>query len=372
MSNDPTAGDGSVALAHDYLLVMRGAERTFAEICACYPDAPIFTTVYSEAGTGGRFAERSIRPSPLQWLRPDQAWFRRLLPLYPTAVARLPTDRFPVVLSSSSAFAIGVPRAEDGVHLCYCHTPFRYAWHERDRALTEVPAALRPVLRGFLARQRRWDRRAADRVTTFIANSAFTRERIAAVYGRDAQVIHPPVELGRFRPLMPGAAGEHVLVVSELVAHKRVELALEAAMRAGRTVRVVGDGPELAPLRRRFGSITTFLGRLPDGPLAAEYASAAALLVTAPEEFGIVSVEAQAAGRPVVAFAAGGVPETLIPGLSGELIPDGDVDAMADALSSLDFGSYDSEAIAEAAARFSPERFRREFSAAVTAAVASG
>jgi Glycosyltransferase Family 4 len=173
-----------VALAHDYLLVMRGAERTFAAIADLYNDAPIFTLLYDEAGTSERFAGRSITTSPLQRLGAGQSSFRRLLPLYPWAVERLRPSECDVVLSSSSAFAHGIQVPEGAVHICYCHAPFRYAWYEEARALHETSAPLRPLLRLQLRRMRKWDLRASQRVDAYIANSQLTHERIKRYYDR--------------------------------------------------------------------------------------------------------------------------------------------------------------------------------------------
>ncbi|MDQ6810932.1 MAG: glycosyltransferase, partial [Actinomycetota bacterium] len=192
-----------VTLVHDYLLVMRGAERTFAAMAELYREAPIFTLLYSERDTSERFRGRSLTTSPLQRLGTGQATFRRLLPLYPWAIEHLRLPPSAVVLSSSSAFAHGVRAPEGAVHICYCHAPFRYAWYEQARALSETPVALRPLLRAQLARMRRWDRAASRRVGHYIANSQLTRERIARYYGRGATIIHPPVETHRFAPGQP-------------------------------------------------------------------------------------------------------------------------------------------------------------------------
>jgi len=212
-----------VVLVHYYLLVMRGAERTFAALAEHYPDAPIATLLYDEAGTSGRFSGREIITSPLQRLGVGQATFRRLLPLYPLAIEHLSIPPATVVLSSSSAFAHGVRVPAEAIHICYCHAPFRYAWYEEERALGEVPSALRPVLRMQLRRMRKWDLSASARVDHYIANSRLTRERLEHYYGRDAPIIHPPVETHRFSV---GTPGDAVLVVSELVRHKRVHVAL--------------------------------------------------------------------------------------------------------------------------------------------------
>jgi glycosyltransferase involved in cell wall biosynthesis len=357
-SPPPLAPQRRVALAHDYLLVMRGAERTFAAIAELYPSAPIFTLLYDEHGTHGRFAGRAITTSFLQRLGVDQRSFRRLLALYPLAAERLRPPACDVVLSSSSAFAHGLRVPAGAVHVCYCHAPFRYAWYEQARALSEVPAPLRPLLALQLRRMRKWDLAASRRVDSYIANSRLTQERIKAFYGRDAPIIHPPVETLRFSP---GEPGEALLVVSELVAHKRVHVALAAARQADVPIRVVGSGPEHAALSEAFPE-AEFLGRASDEQLVDLYASARAVVVPSMEEFGITAVEAQAAGRPVVAAAAGGALETVLEGRTGSLAQLDDVASFARAIESVQQLGLDPADAVENAARFSVAAFRQRLS----------
>jgi glycosyltransferase involved in cell wall biosynthesis len=347
-----------VVLAHDYLLVMRGAERTFAAISELYPSAPIFTLLYDEQGTNGRFAARSITTSLLQRIGADQRNFRRLLPLYPLAAGRLEPPPCDVVLSSSSAFAHGLRIPEGATHVCYCHAPFRYAWYEQARALNEVPVPLRPLLAAQLRWMRKWDLAASRRVDSYIANSRLTQERIKAFYGREAPIIHPPVETHRFAPGKPGDA---LLVVSELVAHKRVHVALAAARAAGLPIRVVGSGHEHATLSEAFPE-AEFLGRASDEDLAELYASARAVIVPSMEEFGITAVEAQAAGRPVVAAASGGALETVIEGRTGSLARLDDVASFAHAIESVERLELDPADAVENAARFSVAAFQERLS----------
>jgi glycosyltransferase involved in cell wall biosynthesis len=357
-SQSPPVPRRRVALAHDYLLVMRGAERTFAAIAELYPSAPIFTLLYDEQGTSGRFAGRTITTSFLQRLGVDQRSFRRLLALYPLAAERLRPPPCDVVLSSSSAFAHGLRIPAGAVHVCYCHAPFRYAWYEQARALSEVSAPLRPLLGLQLRRMRKWDLAASRRVDSYVANSRLTQERIKAFYGREAPIIHPPVETHRFSP---GEPGEALLVVSELVAHKRVHFALAAARQAGVPIRVVGSGPEHAALSDAFPE-AEFLGRASDEQLAGLYASARAVVVPSMEEFGITAVEAQAAGRPVVAAAAGGALETVIEGRTGSLARLDDVDSFARAIESVQRLGLDPADAVENAARFSVATFQQRLS----------
>jgi glycosyltransferase involved in cell wall biosynthesis len=361
--------DPRIALVHDYLLVMRGAERTFDAMASCWPDAPIYTLLYDAAGTERRFEGHTVRPSYLQRLQVRQKGFRRLLPLFPAAAERLPVQDYDLVVSSSSAFAHGVRPRPDAVHVSYCHSPFRYAWHEFPRALEETPRLLRPAMRRFLTRIRRWDLDAADRVTHYIANSEITRERIAAMWGRDSTVVHPPVEVERFSVSEPE---DYFLVVTELVRHKRVELALEAARRVGVPLKVVGTGPERQALSVRFAGSAEFLGRLSDPELAQVYSRARAVLLPNVEEFGIAAVEAQAAGRPVVAADAGGARETVIEGETGVLVPVDDVDALAEAMSQTDFDRFSPEAIRRNAERFSRDAFAERLASEVDRLVRSG
>jgi glycosyltransferase involved in cell wall biosynthesis len=342
------------ALVHDYLLVLRGAERTFAAMTDVWPAAPVFTLLYDEEGTGGRFAGRSVTTSPLQRLGTRQQTFRALLPLLPTAARALRLDGHDAVVSSSSAFAHMVRKPRGARHVCFCHSPFRYAWHEQARALAEVPAPLRPALALALRRHRALDRRAAPAVDRWVANSEITRERIRRFWGREAIVVHPPVDVERFAVAEPG---DHVLFVGELVAHKRADAAIEAAVAAGRPIRIVGTGPELERLRSRYGAQAEFLGRVGDRELERLYATAAALVVPNVEEFGIAAVEAQAAGRPVVAVDAGGVRETIVPERTGVLVTPGDPGALARALRG-DLGRFDPSEIRAHARHFSREAFQ--------------
>ena len=354
-----------VALTHDYLLVMRGAERTFAAITELYSHAPIFTLLYDERGTNRRFAGRSITTSPLQRLGIGQSNFRRLLPLYPSAIERLRPPACDVMISSSSAFAHGVRVPEGAVHVCYCYTPFRYAWYEESCALGEVSPVLRPLLRRQLRRMRKWDLATSGRVDAYIAISKLSQERIKRYYGRDAPVIHPPVETHRFAP---GEPGDALLVVSEFVRHKRLHVALEAAHRARVPIRVVGSGPDHAALSDAYPN-AEFLGRASDRDLAELYASARAVVMPSVEEFGITAVEAQAAGRPVIAAAAGGALETVLDGQTGRLANLDDVDSFAQAMREIDQLDFDPGRAVQNAKRFSVDAFQGRLAEQVELAV---
>jgi glycosyltransferase involved in cell wall biosynthesis len=338
---------------------MRGAERTFAQIAACWPNAPIYTLLYDRNAMENALVGRDIHASYLQRLGIRQRSFRYLLPLFPRATERLPVDDCGVVISSSSAFAHGVHPAPGALHICYCHSPFRYAWFERDRAMTECPRLARPLMRHTLQRIRSWDRDAAKRVTRYVANSALTRDRIERFYGIEADVIHPPVAVERFSI---GEPEDFALFVGQIVRHKRVEVAVEASRLAQRPIKVVGDGPDLPRLRQLYGSSNVeFLGNVTDAELADLYSRCSALLVPNVEEFGIAAVEAQAAGRPVIAINRGGVRETILDGETGLLVDGDDAASLAEPLRNEDFGRFDPSAIKAHAERFSANSFRNAF-----------
>jgi glycosyltransferase involved in cell wall biosynthesis len=354
-----------VALVHDFLLDLRGAERVFAAICDAWPEADVFTAVYDEAGTEGRFAARRPHTSFLQRVRPTARTFRPLLPLYPHAVESFDLRGYDTVISSSSAWAHGVLVDPGAVHVCYCHNPFRYAWTEREATLRARHPLVRPVLRVLLNRWRQWDWIAAQRVDRYVANSRVTAARVRRYFGREACVLYPPVELGRFHP---GPVGEHYMVLAELMAHKRIDIAIEAFNRLRRPLTVVGDGPELRRLKRLAGPTVRFTGRVSDERAAALLASARALVVCATEEFGIAAVEALAAGRPVIALDEGGVRESVREGETGTFFEPCTPEALAAAVARFDPAAADPEMCRHAAEAFGAERFKAELRAVVAAA----
>jgi glycosyltransferase involved in cell wall biosynthesis len=353
----------SVGLVHDYLLSMRGAERAFSAIAGCWPGAPIYTLLYDSTATNHRFAGRAIRASYLQRLPLlRNGRHRALLPAFPRAIERLPVRQHDIVISSSSAFAHGVRTAPSATHICYCYTPFRYAWREKARAVEAAPFYLRRSLSRTLERIQRWDLAASRGVTQYLAISEASQQLIGAFYERQATVVYPPVEVERFKR---GTPEDFFLVVGQLVRHKRIEIALEAAKRARKPIRVVGDGPDRRRLVALYDGNAEFLGRIPDHELAELYSRARAVIVPSVEEFGIVAVEAQAAGRPVVAPGLGGTTETVVDGETGVLVPAEDTDAFAEALGETDFDRFSPERLRVQAERFSVNVFRERFTAEV-------
>jgi glycosyltransferase involved in cell wall biosynthesis len=355
-----------VALVHDFLLDLRGAERVFLALCELYPDAPIFTPVYDENGTEGRFSHRDVRTSFLQRVRPTAKTFRPLLPFYPSAIESFDLSGFDLIVSSSSAWAHAVIHDETAVHVSYCHNPFRYVWNDRDATLAQRDPISRVALRMLFRRWRQWDWIAAQRVNRYVTNSRTTQARIRAYFGRSASVVHPPVETSRFAP---GKVGDHYLVLSELMPHKRIDLALHAFNRLGLPLVVAGDGPDMRRLRKLAGPTISFAGRVADPEAARLLQSSRALVVTAAEEFGIAAVEAQAAGRPAIAPSRGGALETVRDGVTGKLW-DGGVDDLIRAVSEFDDAAIDPQACVENARRFDKSVFSTAFPREVERALA--
>jgi glycosyltransferase involved in cell wall biosynthesis len=363
------AASRRTALVHDFLVSVRGADRVFLEMCSLWPDADVFTPVYDEAGTEGRFADRRIHTSFLQRTRPTSRTFRALLPLYPAAIESFDLSSYELVISSSSAWAHAVLCDEETVHVCYCHNPFRYAWNERHRTLAERRDPIsRAVLRGLFRRWREWDWIAAQRVDRYITNSRTTQGRIGSYFGRDSRIVYPPVATERFRP---GHVSDYYLVVSELVSHQQIEVAIQAFKRLRAPLVIAGDGPARRQLERMAGANVRFAGRVTDTEAARLMSGARALVVTGPEEFGIAAVEAQAAGRPVIARAAGGLLENVVDGVTGCLW-DGGPEELAAAVSGFDTGDVDPEACVENARRFDAAVFRKRFPREVDEALRDG
>ncbi len=361
-------GHPRVALVHDFLLDLRGAERTFLELCRMWPDADIFTAVYDERGTESRFAGRSVHSSFLQKLRPTARTFRALLPLYPAAIESFDLSGYDLVVSSSSAWAHAVLCDEDTTHVSYCYNPFRYAWNDREPTLARRDPVTRAFLRRSFRRWRQWDWIAAQRTDRYVAISRITQARIRAYFGREADIVHPPVDTSRFTV---GPVSDHYAVVSELMPHKQIDVAVQAFNQLGLPLIVVGDGPAARGLQQQAGSHIKFAGRQPDAAVAEILSTARALIVTSVEEFGIAAVEAQAAGRPVIARGEGGVLETVIEGRTGHLWTGGPSE-LAQAVREFDTAAVDSDACIHNAARFDVASFRRAMFAQVEAAIGEG
>lgn len=355
-----------VALVHDWLLAYRGGERVLAELCRLFPQADLFTLFYHPGSTHPVIENRRIRVSWLGHLPGVNRYYRWLLPFYPLAAGSLRPGGYDLVISSSHTAAKAAAVSPSAIHVCYCHTPARYLWHLR-REYFPVPGRWYHYVREHLLNWlQAWDRSTADNVDHFIANSRTVQQRIRECYGRDSQVIYPPVDTNFYRPA-PVPRREYYAVVSALVPYKRVDLAVQACNRLRRDLLVIGTGSEEKRLRAIAGPTVRFAGWLPDQLVREHLQRCRALLFPGEEDFGMVPVEAQACGTPVIAFGRGGATETVIPPEKGSQ-PTGlwfgepTVEALCEALLQFERNKelFRPEACRSNALRFSVERFRQE------------
>ena len=356
-----------VAIAHDWMSNVGGGGRVLAEIHRLYPDAPVYTAISDPDTLPAEMREWDIRPSFLQRIPFARRHYQAFLPLMPLAFEQFDLREYDLVISSSSACAKGVITRPDTVHVSYCHTPCRYIWdlyHDYTAGLRSR-ALIAPIAHWL----RIWDRASADRVDHFVANSLEVAGRIRKHYRRDSELIYPPVDVERVRP-NGKPAEDFYLVVSRLVPYKRVDLAVEAATRTGRRLVVAGSGPERGRLEAMAGPSVEFVGHVSDGEVADLMARCRAFLFPGFEDFGIAPVEAQAAGRPVVAYARGGALETVVGGATGVFFEEQTVEALIAALEELEAERFDPLACRRNAERFSAEEFTRRFTSFVDAVLA--
>lgn len=344
-----------VALVHDWLVHPGGAESVLKSFLRLFPDAPVFTAVYSPDPPLEEMLEgREVRSSFLQGLPGVRRYYRTLLPLMPAAFRSLDLSGYDLVLSSSHAFSKAVRPDDAARHVCYCHTPPRYLWDLYDEYNPGLMGALRaPILRWL----RRVDRKASRRVDRFIANSRNVAERIRRSYLREAEVVYPPVDVDRFRPVAGTGVEDYFVAGGRLVPYKRVDVAVRAAGLGSFPLRVFGEGPERRRLEAMAGPTVEFLGRVDDERLPELLARSRALLFPGEEDFGILPVEAQAAGRPVIALNRGGARETVEAGTTGILYDDDSPRGLADAVEIFARAEWEAGPCLENAMRFRRESF---------------
>jgi glycosyltransferase involved in cell wall biosynthesis len=350
----------SVAIIHDYLNQPGGAERVVLEMVRMWPDASIHTSLFRPESTWPEFRDLDVHTSFLDRIPVDRR-FRLLLPLFPAAVASLGTLEQDLVVSSSSGWSHGVRTSSGSLHVVYCYAPARWLYGDAYIPRPAMRRALAPLIAGLRA----WDQRAARKPDAYITIAENVRRRVHATYGIDSDVVYPPVALDRFRPK---PRGDRLLVVSRLLGYKRVDLVVAAATRARLPLDVVGTGPSMASLRQMAGPTVTFHGRLVDDEVAQLIENCDAVCFPGQEDFGIVPVEANAAGKPVVAFAAGGALETLEDGRSGSFFSEPTVEAVLGAIRRVRSLDTSPEEIASRAERFSPSSFRQNLAAAIARA----
>ena len=354
-----------VALIHDWLTGMRGGERALLAFCEMFPDADLFTLVRVPGATDPIIERRRVRTSMIQRLPLPGRLYRHYLPLFPMAIEQFDLDGYDLVLSTSHCAAKSVVVPGHTRHLCYCLTPMRYAWDQFDAYFgpERVGKAGSAVLRPILASLARWDRATEGRVHRYLAISQYVARRIALYYNRESTLVYPPVDTEFYTPDPAGSAPAasptkpRFLVVSALVPYKRVDLAMMAARHAGVGLTVIGNGPERANLERLTGDGIELKGWMSNDEILEQYRSCVAAILPGEEDFGIVPVEAQACGRPVVALGRGGALDTVIDGETGVLFDDTTVDSLAAALTRAARTTWDSAKIRAHAERFSRTRF---------------
>lgn len=301
-----------VAIVHDWLTNMGGAEQVVINLKKCFKDAPIYTTLYAEENLSDELKNIDVRTSFLQKKHKTNDNHKKYFPLMPLAFENFDLNEYDVVISSSSCCAKGVITKPGSIHICYCHTPMRYAWEKRDEYLEGTGSLKKKLIKILLHYMRVWDNVSSNRVDYFIANSNEVKTRINKYYRRDATVINPPVRCDFFD--IAETDGDYYLVLSRLVTYKRFDLAVKACKELGRKLVVIGDGPEKKNLEKIASGCKniTFLGRASDETVKKYMSECKALIFPGEEDFGIVPVEVQACGRPVIAYGKGGILDSVI------------------------------------------------------------
>jgi len=356
-----------VAIVHDYLNQMGGAEKVVEVFCSMFPDSPVYTSVYDPAAMSPFWRTRDVRTSFIQRISPRLGIARALLPLYPVAFESFDFQGYDVVLSSTTTFAKGIVTRPETCHVCYCNNPSRYVWmyHEyvaRDR----LGSTARRVLPYVVSPLRVWDYAAAQRVDQFVAGSFNSARRIHKFYRRDSVVVQSPIDVNAYTP--SSAQDDYFLIVSRLQSYKRIDLAIEAFNRLRWPLRIIGSGPDAARLRGLAGPTVQLMGRQPDEVVREHYSRCQAFIFPGEEDFGLTPLEAQASGRPVLAYGAGGALETVRLGQTGAFFAEQTVDTLVAALRGFDPARFDPRAARANAQRFDVSVFKDRLGAVIDTA----
>lgn len=354
-----------LVLVHDWLNQIGGAEDVLADLVDLFPQAPVYTSLYAPELMPASYEDWDIRTLWLDRMPGIHNHHQPYLPLYPVAWDQLDLSNYDVVLSNKSGFCHGLRFNPDTtVHVCYCLAPTRYVWQlDAYIAREGLGGAAQAVLRPLVAAMKRWDYNAAQRVTHFIAISTEIQQRIRQFYDRDSVIIYPPVDTSRFQPVTLSEVEDYFLIVSRLIPYKRIDLAVKAATELGLPLKIAGRGRDLERLQAIAGPTVEFLGFVPDADLPGLMARARAFIFPGLEDFGIAPVQAQAAGRPVIAFKGGGALDTVIPGKTGEFFDAAEVESLIDVLGKFDGRQYNPEFIRQHALKFDVEVFRQQIQA---------
>lgn len=348
-----------VALVHDYLIKLGGAEKVLEAFSEIFPEAPIFTLLYDEKGTKGKFAHKEIKTSFLQKFPAPVKLINFYRALMPAAMEDLDLSCFDLVLSDCHSFVKGVVLKQNALHISYIHTPTRFLWHQKDEGRKQAGFFLKKLLPFGLNYLRMWDYLAAQRPDFLLANSQTVAKRIKTYYNREAEVIYPPVEIAKFQG--KGVKEEdYFLVVSRLEPHKRVDLAMEAFNQNGLPLRIIGKGRELGRLKKMAKPNIVFLGEMSDNEVVRQEQGCRALIHPQEEDFGIAMVEAMATGKPVIAFAQGSGLELIKEGENGALFLEQNVSSLLEALERFSKMKFSPAKIAEFARQFDKKVFKEK------------
>jgi glycosyltransferase involved in cell wall biosynthesis len=347
-----------LAIVHDYLNQFGGAERVVKVLHETFPDAPIFTSIYDKKRMPPDFKDMDIRTSFMQFFPGIMKNYKPYLPFYPRAFESMKIKGFDVILSSSSAFAKGIKNEEGALHICYCYNPMRFVWRYEDYIREEgLSPLIKAVLPIYLNRLRMWDVATSARVDHFIAISMAVARRILQYWGRDSEVIYPPVETSRFK--ISKDVDDYFLVVSRLKPYKKIDLVVDAFNAVKKPLKIVGGGDHEGKLKQMAGPTVEFLGAVSDEELPDIYSRCRALIFPGEEDFGIVPVEAMASGRPVIAFAKGGALETVVDGNTGIFFDRQTPQSLIEAIDRFEKMEFDPQKIKAHAASFDREVFER-------------
>jgi len=349
-----------IALVHDNFAQMGGAEKVAEALYKLLPEPTLYSTLAVRERLSPALQRAHINTTWMQWLPRLQRYYRHYFLLYPFAVESLDLSAFDLVVTSCFGYAKGVRKHPDALHVCYCHTPMRWVWRYEDYAAREqFGAASRAFLPAALAGLKRWDIGAAQRPDYFVANSRVVAERIKEVYRRDAVVIPPPIDVNRFQP--SAEQDDYFLVLSRLVAYKRIDLAVEACTRLRKRLIVIGDGPDRQRLEQLAGPTVSFLGRQPDEVVEQYVSRCRALLFPGEEDFGMTPLEVNAAGRPVIAFRGGGATETVLEGKTGLFFDQATAVSLAEAIVEFESLSWNQAILRLHSEQFDEQVFARRF-----------
>ncbi|MBI2438983.1 MAG: glycosyltransferase [Candidatus Moranbacteria bacterium] len=349
-----------IALVHDYLVQYGGAERVLEAFTEVFPYAPIYTLLHDEEAMRGVFSDKRVYTSFLQRLPFSRKRHRFFPPLMPLAIEQFDFSKYDIVLSDSSSYAKGIITRPETLHICYMHTPMRYAWDDCQKYTQDFgfPNVIKRIVPFFMNPIRLWDKASADRVDRFLANSQFVAKRIRKYYQKEAIVVHPPVNVNRFYVASSEERGKYFLMVGRLIAYKRHDIAIEACNRLGLPLKIIGRGPELERLKKIAGPTVEFLGRVEEEDLPKYYAECRGFIFPQEEDFGIVAIEAMAAGRPLIAYRGGDIVEHLEEGKMGVFFEEQTTEAIVAALQKFDESRYDPAFIRSHALPFDKERFK--------------